>query len=397
MKTQVMTHRDDLPLAVQPASFRRAAQFVLDRFLLLPIGAAIALVWANTFAESYFRMSQTLAYAVNEVGMALFLGLIVEEAYEEMMPGGSLHRMSRLITPIVAAAGGFAGSALVFLAYVNLKYELVLAQAWPAATAVDVAAAYYLARVIWRQRSVAAFVLMLALATDAFGLVFVVAGQQGVQQVPLALAVMASAIATAWVLRQAKVTSLAAYLLIPGALSWMACYLAGIFPALAMLPIVPLLPRAPRRVEPFADAVVTEHGSHRPVREFEHRWNIAVQVVLFFFGLVNAGVVLKIHGTGTWAMVAASVVGRPLGILAGVALATAIGLKLPKRMTWPELVVAAFVVSGGFTFPLFLATGLLPIGPILGEIKLGALSSVAAAIAALLIARRIRAALNGNR
>jgi NhaA family Na+:H+ antiporter len=262
---------------------------------------------------------------------------------------------------------------------------------------VDVAAAYYLARVIWRQRSVAAFVLMLALATDAIGLVFVVAGQQGVQHVPLALAVMASAIATAWVLRQAKVTSLAAYLLIPGALSWMACYLAGIFPALAMLPIVPLLPRAPRRVEPFADAVVTEHGSHRPVREFEHRWNIAVQVVLFFFGLVNAGVVLKIHGTGTWAMVAASVVGRPLGILAGVALATAIGLKLPKRMTWPELVVAAFVVSGGFTFPLFLATGLLPIGPILGEIKLGALSSVAAAIAALLIARRIRAALNGNR
>ena len=51
-------------------------RFVNDRFLWLPLGAALALVWANVAAESYFRTAHALAFPVNEIGMALFLGLI---------------------------------------------------------------------------------------------------------------------------------------------------------------------------------------------------------------------------------------------------------------------------------------------------------------------------------
>ena len=51
-------------------------RFATDRFLWLPLGAAIALVWANTAAESYFRLAHTLAFPVNEIGMAVFVGLI---------------------------------------------------------------------------------------------------------------------------------------------------------------------------------------------------------------------------------------------------------------------------------------------------------------------------------
>ena len=40
-------------------------RFVADRFLWLPLGAAIALVWANTAGESYFRLAHTLAFPVN--------------------------------------------------------------------------------------------------------------------------------------------------------------------------------------------------------------------------------------------------------------------------------------------------------------------------------------------
>ena len=47
-------------------------RFVTDRFLWLPLGAAIALVWANTAPDSYFRLAHTLAFPVNEIGMAVF-------------------------------------------------------------------------------------------------------------------------------------------------------------------------------------------------------------------------------------------------------------------------------------------------------------------------------------
>ena len=42
-------------------------RFVMDRFLLLPLGAAIAIVWANTASESYFRFAHALAFPVNEI------------------------------------------------------------------------------------------------------------------------------------------------------------------------------------------------------------------------------------------------------------------------------------------------------------------------------------------
>jgi hypothetical protein len=55
--------------------------FVFDRFLLLPLGPAFALVWANTAGESYFRFAHRLAFPVNEVAMALFFGLLTQEVW----------------------------------------------------------------------------------------------------------------------------------------------------------------------------------------------------------------------------------------------------------------------------------------------------------------------------
>ena len=49
----------------------RAWRFVVDHYLLVPIGGALALIWANTYDESYFRFASACAFAVNESGMAL--------------------------------------------------------------------------------------------------------------------------------------------------------------------------------------------------------------------------------------------------------------------------------------------------------------------------------------
>ena len=104
---------------------------------------------------------------------------------------------------------------------------------------------------------------------------------------------------------------------------------------------------------------------------------------MFLFALVNAGVLLRGYDTGTWAILIAALVGRPLGILGAVGLALAAGLHLPRSIGWRQLLVIAIATSSGFTFALFFASELLPIGAVLQQITLGALATIAGAPIAL--------------
>lgn len=298
------------------------------------------------------------------------------------MPGGALHTWRRWMLPIVAAAGGLAGAAGVYLLYVNLKYELVLEQAWPIACAIDVAAAYYVLTMIWRRGTVLPFLLLLALATDGFGVLALMLRPSFMDVHPGGIALVLAAIGLAAIMRGRGVRAFWPYLAVCGPISWFGLYLEGIHPALALLPIVPFLRREPRSLEVFADTPDDDAVHH-----FEHEWHEVVQVVLFLFALVNAGVILKGYGTGTWAILTAALVGRPLGIVAAVGVAVALGLRLPRQIGWRELTVVALATSTGFTFALFLATGLIPLGPIQAELKLGALATVVAAGLTLAAAR----------
>src|SRR4029078_12241821 len=152
----------------------RAMRFVLDRFLVLPLGAAIALVWANTTSESYVRVAQALSFPVNEIAMALFLALVAQDVVDAAMPGGALHTWRRWGTAVIAAFGGVAGAAGAYLLYVGLAHESVLRAAWPIACAVDVSPAYYVLVIVWRRGPALPFALLLALATDAIALAVIV-------------------------------------------------------------------------------------------------------------------------------------------------------------------------------------------------------------------------------
>ncbi len=115
-----------------------------------------------------------------------------------------------------------------------------------------------------------------------------------------------------------------------------------------------------------------------------------VQLILFLFAFVNAGVV--IHGVerGALAVTVGALVGRPAGMLAAVGVSVALGLRLPHGVGWRELVVVAIAASSAFTFGLFFATAVFATGPVLMEAKVGALSTIVgvliATAAALLLA-----------
>jgi Na+:H+ antiporter, NhaA family len=371
--------------ATRPKAHRQRSEmvrFVLDRFLLLPLGAAIALLWANLAGESYFRVAHALAFPVNEIGMALFLALIAQEALEAVMPGGALHAFRRWGTAAIAAGGGIAGAAVTYAAYVSLAHEQVLMQAWPIACAIDVGAAYYVSRMIFRGRVAVSFLLVVAIVTDGVALV-VLAGWTPFSPGHVGSALLlGTAVALAAVMRRQGVRALWPYFAVCGAISWWALYSAGIHPALALVPLVPFIPHAPRNGNLFADV-----PDDSPVHHAEHEWHEVVQVVLFLFGLVNAGVPVSGYDTGTWAVVVAALVGRPIGILAAVALALAAGFHLPRNLGWRQLIVIAMTTTSGFTLALFFAGGLLPVGAVLQQIKFGALATAVGALVAVAAAR----------
>ena len=386
MTTHALTH------SAVPARRRgRAAthasavlRFGLEHYLLLPLGGLIALMWANAAPESYFTFVQPLAFPVNEIGMALFFALITQEVVEEMVPGGALHTWRRWVMPTIAAVGGTAGAAAVYLSYVAIEHEAVLKAGWLAAAAFDITFAYFVVKSIFKRHAAVAFLLAMAIATNAVGLVAIGVRYHGVAIGPGGTALMATAIAIAALLRRRKVDAFWPYLVICGPISWWALYLDGLHPALALVPIVPFLPHKPRGVDDFDDVSDARHASPR---HFEHEWNYAVQGVLFMFGLVNAGVLLQRYGTGTWALLTGALAGRPLGMLAAIAIAVTLGMRLPQRLHWRDLMVVALASTSGFAFALFAAVAIYPIGPILAELTLGAVLSGFGVVAAFAAAR----------
>jgi NhaA family Na+:H+ antiporter len=367
---------------------KRAFRFAIDHYVALPVGVLAALIWAQVHAESYFRFSHASSFVVNEIGMAFFLAVMTKEIVEALSAGGALHSWRLRSMAIVAGVGGMIGAALAYFAFLEAGDELsVLGPGWPVTCAVDLAFCYFVVKGIFGRHAAVSFALLLAIVTDIIECL-IVALRYPVADIHVSgVVLMAAAILVAIALRKSRVRRAWPYIAVSGSLSWAALFWGGLHPAFALVPVVPFLPHASHDpgflVEPPPDA-------HDPLNEFERTWKYPVHLVVFFFGLVNAGVLLQGYGTGSWAVLTAALVGRPLGILLAAAGGVAAGLHLPVRIGWRELVVVACAASIGFAFSLLVATQAFGIGPVLVEVKIGALLSLFGAVVALALAALLR-------
>jgi NhaA family Na+:H+ antiporter len=366
---------------------RPASHFILEYLLALPVGCAAALIWANTFSESYYRFAHATAFAVNNVGMAFFFALITKEVAEATLPGGALHPWRRAALPVAAAVGSVIVSIAIYLAVLDNLGEHMLKSGWVAACAIDIPGTYVVARLIFGRHPAVPFLLLLAISADAIGLLAVAALNPVGDAYPLiGVALMAAALGGAFALRRERVKSFWLYLLGPGVVSWWALFLGGVHPALALVPIVPFFPHGRRdrglMVEPLPQA-------HDTLTEFERWWELPVEGVLLLFGLANAGVPLHGLEEGMWAIPIAAL-GRPFGIAAATGLAIAAGLHLPLRVGWRELAVVGCTATIGLVFALFFAVAVMPLGVLLLQLKLGALVTVAGSVIAFVVARVLR-------
>ena len=360
----------------------------VEQSLLLPFGAAAGLIWANVALASYDRFAHALHFAVNDIGMVFFFALAMKEVVEATTPGGPLSSPREAATPILAAIGGMAGPAAIYLALVSLFDRPELARGWAIPCATDIAFSYLAAQLVFRGKHPAIpFLLLLAIADDAFGLlilgVFYPTGTVRGGEIAVLLGV---AVAIAYVLRRKNVRNVWAYIA-AGAVAWLALFRGGIHPALALVPIVPFLPHAPKDPGLFVPA---PESAHDTLSELEHKLKVPVEIVLFVFGLVNAGVPIGGGGTGTWIVLIAVLTGKPLGVVTFAAAGTLGGLRLPSGITWRDLFVVGCASAIGFTVALFFATAAFPSGPLLDETKLGALLTIAGAVMAIAAAALLK-------
>jgi NhaA family Na+:H+ antiporter len=372
------------------SSLNRTLSRAVESSLALPTGALIALVWANTALDSYERFSHAFEFLVNDVGMAFFFALAAKEVVEATAPGGALNTWRRAALPVAAAAGGMAAPALLYIALIPLLgLDGGLQRGWAIPCATDIAFSYLIAKAIFRRHPVIPFLLLLAIADDALGLV-ILAIFYPVRElgVVVGATLLAAALAISFVLRRRQVKSFWPYVAVAGSAAWAALFYGGLHPALALVPIVPFMPRARRDPGLFVEAPAHAHDT---LSQFEHWWKYPVQGVLLLFGLVNAGVPIQQTGPGTWLVLISIVLGKPIGILLLSGAAVAAGLALPARLGWCDLVVAAIAAGIGFTVALFFAVAAFPVaGALLDQTKMGALLSVAAAPLAVAAAALLR-------
>lgn len=412
----------------------RVWSFITNYSLLLIFGAIIALIWANTdphsyhafveypLAENFFighahvddhghvHRTLTLHYLFNDVLMAFFFAIAAKEVWEAViLKNGSL-RGKKAATPLVATAGGMLGPIAVYLGLALFlgsdTYEAVK-NGWAVPTATDIAFSYLVGRIVFGAGHPAVrFLLLLAIADDAAGLVilaiFYPTGELAPEWLLISVAAaIAVFILANWLPRhldrgnQARPNStwmrekLGFWpYLIAGCVSWYGFMRAGVHPALGLLPIVPTIPHADRAFGIFAEA---EQHLTDLLNDIEHKLKTPVEIILFFFGLLNAGVEFNAIGSPTWLVLAGLLIGKPLGVLLMGALAAHVfKLGLPAGMRTIDLFIIGCVAAIGFTVSLFIASVAFDADTMLGDTpvqaaaKMGALLSFFAAIVSII-------------
>lgn len=365
-------------------------RIVIDNSLLLVAGAVTALVWANIDLASYDRIAHgPLHFAVNDIGMVFFFALAAKEVFEATLPGGPLASPRKAATPILAAVGGMAGPALLYVALVSSAGDPALVRGWAIPCATDIAFSYLaVVAVFSRTHPAVPFLLLLAIADDAMGLIILaVFYPSGAVSFGSLVAFLLPGMAFAELLRRRKVESYWPYVLLGGGLAWTGMFLGGLHPALALVPIVPLMPHAKRDLGIFDD-----REPQRPdtLSQFEHAFKVPVQFILFFFGFANAGVPFTAVSTVTWAVLAALLIGKPAGILIAVRVGQMLGFERAPGLDYRSIAVLGIAAGIGFTVALFFATAAFDPGPIQDAAKMGALLSFGALPLTIIAARLLR-------
>jgi len=331
--------------------------------ILILTAIAIALLAANSPLSGWYttlhhvpirigiapyQLDEPLIVWINQGLMTLFFLLVGLEIKQELV-AGHLSTLRTAALPAIAAIGGMAIPAIIFVAF-NIADSDAL-RGWAIPTATDIALALAALSLLGDRIPVAlkAFVMALAIFDD-LGAVVIVAALYGeeVQTAPLALAVLAFFVLVA--LNRLNLARPVPLVLL-GAILWLALLRSGIEAALAGVLIASVVPHEPENAY-----------SQTPLRRTEralHPW--ASLLIVPLFGFFNAGVAIEASTFRNFELGVASGIffglflGKQAGIFGATWCAVRLGIGvLPAGVKFAHIYGAALLAGIGFTMALFI-------------------------------------------
>ena len=339
--------------------------------LLILVASGLGLITANSpYAKSYFSILDTrisigadwylldlsILKIINYLLMSIFFFVVGLEIKREMT-SGHLASLKKAMLPLVAALGGMAVPALIYLAIAGG----VAPEGWGVPVATDIALAVGLLTMLGPSvaPSLRSFLLALAVIDD-IGAILVIAFvySTGIKISWLAAGVLSVLFIAA--LQKVKVTSIFVYALFAFAL-WFSLYKTGVHPTLAGV-ILGLM--TPNIAHGGVDLEDVEDGTVSVIEWLEHKFHpISTFFVVPLFAFANTGVVItldSIEGAAqskiAWGIFFGLVIGKPLGVLlAAIAAKKAKIAEMPDGVSKPSLLATGSAAGIGFTVAIFIA------------------------------------------
>jgi NhaA family Na+:H+ antiporter len=331
---------------------RRALDHQYAAAVTVGTGALVALAWSALSSTSYQRVIDHSWFPGRQVGlhgiilnglMTLFFATVGLELSRELR-ANLRHHLRASLSPLLGAVGGMAGTALLSIGLGEMLGSSALRRGWGIPMATDIAftlgvLALAGARVPAQLRL---FLLTLAIADDVLSVVVLsLTGGTHVRALGLVAVVV---VAVAGVMLGRRVSPALAFALVL-VVMWLAFAWADVEPALSGV---------------VAGLVIPVTSS--PARHLETtvtRWSVGAALPLF--ALVACGVTwsslgaTNVTGTIIVATVVIRVLGKMLGIGAGVGVASIVGARRHASLTVPVITGATLLCSIGFTVPLLFA------------------------------------------
>jgi NhaA family Na+:H+ antiporter len=339
--------------------------------LLILVASALGLLVANSpLSDVYFStldfhlavgadwylIDLSILKIINYLLMSIFFFVVGLEIKRELTTG-HLASIKKAMLPFVAALGGMAVPALIYLSIAGGE----AAGGWGVPVATDIALAVGLLTMIGPSVAASLRSFLLALAViDDIGAILIIAFvySTGIKFSWLAAGLICIALIAA--LKKVGVESTLVYSVLAFTL-WFSFYKTGIHPTLAGVILGLMTPNIVRRRTKIEDI---EDGSVSVIEWLEHKFHpISTFVVVPLFAFANTGVVItaaSIKGASqsvvAWGIFFGLVVGKPLGVLlASFAAKKAKIAELPDGVNAPSLLATGSAAGIGFTVAIFIA------------------------------------------
>lgn len=339
--------------------------------LLILVASALGLLVANSpLSEMYFSILDfhigvgadwylidlSVLKIINYLLMSIFFFVVGLEIKRELT-SGHLASIKKAMLPFVAALGGMAVPALIYLSIAGG----VAPGGWGVPVATDIALAVGLLTMIGPSVAASLRSFLLALAViDDIGAILIITFvySTGIQFSWLAAGL--SCITLIAALKKVGVESTLVYSLFALTL-WFTFYKTGIHPTLAGVILGLMTPNIERRKTKIEDV---EDESVSVIEWLEHKFHpVSTFVVVPLFAFANTGVVItvdSIQGASqsavAWGIFFGLVVGKPFGVLlASFAAKRAKIAELPDGVNAPSLLATGSAAGIGFTVAIFIA------------------------------------------